>query len=359
MKTFKKTTFFITFFFIILVLTACSKKEDETSVVVDFPPYSQVTAIENIDSGSNVFKIENRELYSIGAVEQLQEMVYSINNSVYIYSVNISKGENFNNNKIAIINRGKKEELKDFYTALDLRLNPSGDKLAYRTFKRDSLDSAEGLKIYDIKKKEQIALNSKVMVSGNLYRWLDSNRIIYYGNIEGEKNSSKIYVYDFTSNKEQIYLPDTKGYCMFLIPINKSIFFLGRQIDESKLYYYDVETKEVKTVDSDVQEIYKAAVDLKSGDIFFLGAEEDKSLALFKFSSKNLKVDRLTYDFPKKLDLQSELALDEQGNVYFCGMQNEEIQNKNDIFMYDNEEKSINLISVYESKYSVYSSDRW
>ncbi|MCT8976052.1 hypothetical protein N4T77_05520 [Clostridium sp. CX1] len=359
MKTFIKTTFFITFFLMSLVLTACSEKESETSMVVDIPRYSKVTAIENLDSSANVFKIENRGLYKIGVVEDLNEMVYSIKNSVYAYSVNKSKGENFNNNSIIIIKDGKKKELKGFYSALDLRLSPSGDKLAYRTFKKDSLDSAEGLKIYNIKDKKQMVLNSKVMVSGNLYWWLDSDRIMYYGAVEGKKNSDNIYVYDFTKNKEEIYLEDTKGYCMFLTSINNSVFFLGREGDESRIYYYNIQSKETRSIDSNVEEIYKATADLESGDIFFLGAEEDRQLALYRFSSKSLKIDRLTYDFPKRLDLQSELALDDQGNIYFSGIENEEVQDKKDVFMYDKKERAINLISTHEGKYNVYSSDRW
>lgn len=70
---------------------------------------------------------------------------------------------------------------------MDIRLNSSGDKIAYRTFKDDSPASAQGMKVYDLKNKSYVKLNSKVLVSGSLYGWLDDHRIIYYGSVENKK----------------------------------------------------------------------------------------------------------------------------------------------------------------------------
>lgn len=357
MRTFIKTTFFITFFLMILSLTACNQKEEELSQVNNVPHYSQVTVVENNDSNSNVFKIENKGLYKIGTVEDVSSIVYNIKNMVYVYLVNISKGENFNNNKMTVIKDGKMKELKDFYAAVDLKINPTGDKLAFRTFKRDSLESAEGLKVYDTNNKKYINLNSNVLISGGLYEWIDENKIIYYGGIDGKKNSSDIYVYDFLNKKEKIYLDVINGYCMYFTLLNKSIFFLERQGDEDKLYYYDNEDKEVKAIESNIEEVYDSISDSRNGDIFFFGTEDNTTLALYKFSCKSLKVDRITYDFPKQIDVFSGIALDDEGNVYFSGIQNENEKDKKDVFMYNRREESINLISTHEGKYSIYSSE--
>lgn len=356
MKSFIKTTFLITFFIAILSFTACGSKKEELPKVNNLPHYSQVTAIENKDDTSDVFKIENNSLYNIGNIESVFDMVYNIKNSIYIYSVNISKGENLNNNKLVIIKDEKRKELKDFYSAVDLKINSSGDKLAFRTFSKDAQESAEGLKIYDINNKKYIDIKSKVLVSGSLYQWIDENRIIYYGGIEGQKNSNKIYLYDFISNKEEVYLDNINGYCMYFTPINKDILVLTRQGDKSKLYYYDSTRKKVEDVEGNIEEIYKSKADLKNGHIFLVAGEDEANRALYKFSSENFKLERITYDFPKQVDILSGMGLDEQGNIYFSGIQNENEKDKKEVFMYDNKEHSINLISNHEGKYSVYSS---
>lgn len=356
MNILTKTAFFITFFIPILIFTACGSKEEKLPEVNDLPHYSQVTAIENKDSTAEVFKIENNALYNIGNTEKIVDMVYNIKNSAYIYSVNIAKGENLDNNKLVIIKDKKRKELKDFYSAVDLRINSSGDKLAFRTFSKDAQESAEGLKIYDINNKKYIDIKSKVLISGNLYQWIDENKIIYYGGIEGQKNSNKIYSYDFNSNKEEVYLDNIDGYCMYFTPINKDILFLARQGDKLKLYYYDSTDKIAKSVAENIEEIYKSIADFKNGHIFLVAGKSGGNIALYQFSTDSLQLERVTYDFPKQIDILSGMGVDEQGNVYFSGMQDEEKTDQKDVFMYNNKDHSINLISSHEGKYSVYSS---
>jgi hypothetical protein len=358
MNILAKTTFFITFFITILTLTACGSKEEKLPEVNNLPHYSQVTAIENKDSTAEVFKVENNALYNIGNIESIIDMVYSIKNSAYIYSVSVSKGENLDSNKLVIIKDKKRKELKDFYSAVDLKINSLGDKLAFRTFSKDAKESAEGLKIYDINNKKYINMNSKVLVSGNLYQWIDENKIIYYGSIEGEKNSNKIYSYNFSSNKEEVYLDNMNGYCMYFTPINKDILFLVSQGDELKLYYYDSEEKKSKAVAENIEEIYRSIADLKNGHIFLFAEGSGGNVELYEFSTESLQLERITYDFPKQIDTLSGMGLDGEGNVYFSGIQNEENKDKKDVFMYSNKEHSINLISSHEGKYSVYSSDK-
>lgn len=358
MNVLTKTTFFITFFITILIFTACGKKDEKLPEANNLPQYSQVTAIENKDGAADVFKIENNALYKIGNIENIADMVYNIKNSAYVYSVKVAKGENFDNNKLVVIKDKRIKELKDFYAAVDLKINSSGDKLAFRAFSKDAQESAEGLKIYDINNKKYIDMKSKVLVSGDLYQWIDENRIIYYGGIENQKNSNKVYLYDFNSNKEEVYLDNIDGYCLYFAPINKDILFLARQVDGVKLYCYDDTDKKAKAISGNVGEIYGSITDLKNGNVFLFAGEDGGNTSLYKFSAENLKLERITYDFPKKIDISSSMGLDGEGNVYFSGIQNEEDKQKKDVFMYNNKDHSINLISNHEGKYSVYSSVR-
>lgn len=355
MKISFKIIFTLISFCIILNITSCGNKKDESPEIIELPHYSQVTALESKDAAVDLFKIENRNLYKIGAVENLINLVYNLSKKIYVYSINVSKGANFNYNRLQVFYDGKKVEINNFYAAIDLKLNFQGDKIAFRTYKSDSLDSAEGMKIYDIKNSKYISLKSKVLVSGNLYQWIDTNRIIYYGTIEGQKKSDKIYEYDFNTNKESVYLQDIDGYCMYFIPMNQNLLFLAKQGDKSVLYYYDKDSKNIKNIESSISNIYDSVVNYENGDIYFIGDQNGKDTALYRFSSRNFKLDRLTYDFPKVLDETAGIAMGKDGNVYFCGLENPDEKYKKDIFTYDIKESSINLISTHEGNYSVYS----
>lgn len=357
MKAFYKTLSIIIILSFVLNFTACGLNKETSEEVDNLPRYSQVTALENKGENSEVYKIENKDLYKIGAIESLLGLTYNSKNQIYAYTENISKGQNFNHSKITIIKDNRKKELKDFYAALDTKLSPTGDKLAFRSFKEDSMESAEGMKIYDIKKSKYISLKSKVLVSGNLYGWISDNKIIYYGSMEGKSDSDKIYSYDFDSNKEEVYLDNTNGYCLHFIPIGNNILFISRQGNSQAVYYFDSEKNTTKSIATNITSIIRSAANYQKGEAFFIGSEGDeKQMAVYKFSSKDLKIQRLTYDFPKELDEDSEIAMDIQGNIYFCGMDEPDQENSLDVYMYDREEGSINLISTHKGKYSVYSS---
>ncbi|MTK11133.1 MAG: hypothetical protein F8N39_03280 [Clostridiaceae bacterium] len=357
MKAFYKTLSIIIILSFVLNFTACGVNKETSEEVNNLPRYSQVTALENKGENSEVYKIENKDLYKIGAIESLLGLTYNSKNQIYVYTENISKGQNFNHNKITIIKDNRKKELKDFYTALDTKLSPTGDKLAFRSFKEDSMESAEGMKIYDIKKSKYISLKSKVLVSGNLYGWISDNKIIYYGSMEGKSDSDKIYSYDFDSNKEEVYLDNTNGYCLHFIPIGNNILFISSQGNSQSIYYFDSEKNTTKSIATNMTSIIRSAANYQTGEAFFIGSEGDeKQMAVYKFSSKDLKIQRLTYDFPKELDEDSEIAMDIQGNIYFCGMDEPDQENSLDVYMYNREEGSINLISTHKGKYNVYSS---
>jgi hypothetical protein len=358
MNVFLKSIFLITTFLVSLSFTSCTIKKEQKVEIENVPKYSEVTVLENTNGDSNVFKIQDKTLYSIGSANNILDMVYNIKNSVYVQSIKLSKGENFDKNIIDINVSGKKNVLKDFFSAVDLKLNYTGDKLAFRTFKGDSLESAEGMKVYDIKNNKYLKLKSKVLVSGKLYEWIDENRIVYYGSIEGQKNSQKIYMYDFQKDKEEIYLNDIRGNCVYFIPMKSSILMLSSGGDKQLLYYNDIKNKTTKDISTNITEIYKSIVNYKDDEIFFLGSEGGDTKALYMFSYKDFTLRRITYDFPKNLDISSGLAMDSEGNVYFCGIENVEENNKKDIFMYNRKDSSVNLISTEQGNYSVYNDIR-
>lgn len=358
MKIRIKTLLTIVILLFTLIFTACSFSKEPSTEVKDLPQYSQVTVLENKEDNSDIYRIENKSLYKIGTTENLIHFLYCLQNKIFVSIENIQKGNNFYHNKIVVIKDKKKKELKDFYSALDAKISPNGYKIAFRSFKDDSRDSAEGMRVYDIEKGKYINLNSKVLVSGDLYEWISNDKIIYYGSISGEKDSDKIYSYDFTNNREEVYLDNTNGYCLSFVPIGKNLLFISRRIDSELVYYFDAEKNTTKSIPANIVKIRKYVANSKDGEVFFIGKEVEDSAqgALYKFSVKDSKIVRLTYDFPKSVYDASGLGIDDKGNVYFCGTDELKQYETLDVYMYDRDESSINLISNHKGKYSVYSS---
>ncbi|MHC6179427.1 beta-propeller domain-containing protein [Clostridium sp. JNZ X4-2] len=352
MKIFMRVIFYAAAFLNIFALSGCiSTKNKYKSENIDMPNYSDVTVIESKDSGGDIFNIKNSRLLKKGSADNIWDIQYNVQEPVYVYLVGMDKAEQ-HKNKIVILYENTKNEIKDFFTAQDIKIDPSGHKIAYRTFKSSSADSAQGMKIYDIKNKKYIDFKSKVLISGNLYEWLDDHRIIYYGDMEGRKNSDKIYLYDFNKNKEEVYLDNTRGYCMYFTCIGGDLLFLSRDQDELNLYYYSHKSRQFQFLSDKFQQIYDSQVDKKRGDVFFIGKNDENIDSLYKFTQNSGKLSRITYDFPGQIAVSNGMAQDKSGNVYFIGTGDGE--NNEDVFMYSMNKKSVDIISDHEGKYNIY-----
>ncbi len=131
------------------------------------------------------------------------DVKYNNKNKTYVFTNFIEKGNGLNKNKLTIIKNGKKTILDKFYSASDIEISTDGNKIAYRSFKEDSLQSAEGMKIYDLENKKEIKIKSNVLVSGNVFKWLNENEILYYGINSEKDNKAKIYKYNVKENKRR------------------------------------------------------------------------------------------------------------------------------------------------------------
>lgn len=351
MKVFIRIIFYAAAFLNIFTLSGCSVKNKYKNENIKMPSYAQVTAVENKGDKEEIFNVNSSGLIQNESVHNLWEMKYNSKNSVFVYLM--GAGENWENgSKIVVLQKNTKSEIKDFFAASDVKMNFSGDKIAYRTFKDSSMGSAQGMKVYDLKNKKQIQLKSRVLVSGNLYEWLDDHRIIYYGSVEGEKNSDKIYLYDFSKDREQVYLDGIRGYCTYFVPIGNNLLILSRDQDEVNLYYYNYRAGKFVFLDNKFQQIYDPMVNRKNGSVFFVGKDAEDRSSLYEFTENNGKLSRITYDFPGEISESSGMAQDKAGNVYFVGMEN--TGDGQNVFMYDINEKSINIISDHQGKYNIY-----
>jgi len=334
--------------FTLSMFTACSQKVKEVNIDSTLPKYSEVTALEKTDNSCDVYKVKPDGLYKIGSkIDNVIDMTSSTKGNSIVQLVYLSKGENLSKNLIKVYKDDKLMILNLFYSAQDLILNSTGDKLVYRSYKSDSLESAEGLKIFDISSRKIVNLNTKVLVSGNVYCWLDENNILYYGSIQGVEDSSKIYKYNIKDKKEEVFLENINGYCSYLLTVNDGIIYLKKSTDETQLDYFNTKSNSKIVLSSDISDVYSAKFDSKTNEVFFIGkGVNEESPALYKMSMASNKIKRLTYDFPKTIDTNSKVALDSSGNVYFTDIQS--------VYMYDYKNQSVNLISTHSGKYMIY-----
>ncbi|CAB1242344.1 hypothetical protein ACFHWD_05715 [Clostridium sp. MT-14] len=351
MKIFMKIIFYTAVFLNIVTLSGCSSRNKYKGEVIKEPNYSDVIVIKDGGDKEDIFNVHSNQLVKNGTVDHISEMVYDTQKSVYVYLVDKNKTPKIGSKVVALYGNTK-SEIKDFFAVKDIKINPSGDKIAYRAFNSSSTDSAQGMKVYDLKNKKYIELKSKVLVSGNLYEWLDDHRIIYYGNIEGQRNSDKVYLYDLSKDSEQVYLNDTRGYCMYFTTIGDDLLFSSRNQDELDLYYYNHKTGQFKFLSDEFEQIYDSTVDNKNGCVFFIGKNEENIESLYKFTQKDGGVSRITYDFPENIAEYSGIAQSKRGDVYFVGMVNR--GSGEDVFMYNIRDKSINIISDQEGIYNIY-----
>ncbi|MGE5629253.1 MAG: hypothetical protein ACM3X7_14290, partial [Solirubrobacterales bacterium] len=248
---------FINFVLLLGLLTGCGSKIKETKMDVQMPKFSEITVLEKRDDVCDVFKAESDGLFKIGNLPNaVADMDYSINGSTVLLETK-ALGKNLNQNLIKIYKNQKMTTLNSFYSASDLKLSTSGSKLAFRCYKEDSIDSALGLKVFDINSSKNLDMKSNVMVSGNLYCWLDDNNILYYGSTGEKSDSIKIYKYNFESNKEEVYLENIEGYCTYMLKAGNGLVYLKENADGRELVYYD-KTLGSKVLSKDVDNIYNA-----------------------------------------------------------------------------------------------------
>lgn len=330
------------------LFTACSKKVTEVKTEVELPKYSEVTVLKKSNNNSDAYQAKTDGLYKIGSqIGNVSEMVYSTTGKAIVQSEVLSKGENLNKNRINIYRDGKLMVLDKFYSAQNLKMNNLGNFLAFRCYSKDSLDSAQGLKIFDLDSREIINIESKVLVSGSVYNWSDEKSILYYGTIPEVKDSIKIYKYNIQEKKEEVYCDNIDGSCLYLLPVKEDVIYLKSQGDSTEIDYFNYKNKSKTVISTEISEIYSAKYDSITDEVYFTGkADSNSCSALYKISMKSLKVTRLTFKFPENIDIDSEISEDSSGNIYFTGAKG--------VFMYDYRKRSVNLISTSSGDYKIY-----
>ncbi|EJO5346966.1 hypothetical protein NRP93_001032 [Clostridium botulinum] len=337
---------------LIIVLGGCKSGKISKEPKVNIPRFTEVITLKKEKDSLDIYNIQHGDINKTMESKDVTAVKYNNRNSIYVFTNIIEKGKELNKNKITIIKNGKKIILDNFYSASDIDISKDGNKIAYRSFKEDSLESAQGMKIYDIENKKEIKIKSQVLVSGNLFKWLNNDEILYYGINSEKDNRAKIYKYNVKENKEQVYVDNIKGISTYFMINGENVLLLNRQGDKYNISYYDKKHNSFKKISEEVNLIYKGTI--SKDNMYFLGKNDlENKDYLYKIDGDLLNLTKLTYDFPAKVDINGGISSDKNGNIYFTGYDKLEEQLLNEIYIYKEKDNTVEIISDEKNSYYI------
>ncbi|MDP4143238.1 MAG: hypothetical protein Q8936_01970 [Bacillota bacterium] len=342
-----------------LASVGCNKKNEPSkpqndNYFVKLPKLGEQVGINIKKSTESIYNIEKGKLNFLGNTANILELQYLKDKETYISLVGIKRGTELPQAIINISSGDKSLVIKDFYSAKNLRLSSKGSKLAFRTYTEDSISSADDVRIYDINGK-RYNFDKEVLISGDLYKWLDDSNLLYYGVKKGEQGYGAIYKYDFATNTRTIIFDKFNGYCTNFFPLNSNEFIaLENNMGQYSLFYYNFSNNMRIDVSSNFEKIFSVAIDTNIGNVYVIAKESnEENNSLYSVNLTKRNVNRLVYDFPQSIDENTDLILDQEGKVYFVGYA--QASSDNDVFQYDYTNKSVNLISNQSGNYRLYS----
>ena len=341
----------------LIVMTACSNAAKEEKIAEPLPEYSRITAIESTVSGySEAFSLRGGRLYEIGSkIEDITGMARSTEGDVIAQLVKTGNGKNLDKNVIKMYRNGKMMVADSFFSASDIKLNGSGKRLAYRSYNKDSLDSVQKLKIFNIETGKSEEIKSNVRVSGSVYCWIDDDNLLYYGTDQETGGKAKIYKYNAATATEEVYLEDLDGFCMYIMSVVGGIVYFESTGTEAGLCFADAAGGK-KIITSEMSELYDAEYNPATKEIYLAGVKAGENTgALYKVNLEaGSGVQRISYDFPRVVGAATTLAADIDGDLYFTGLLEGRNAGEMDVFAYDHTSGTVSVLSAESGYYKLY-----
>lgn len=310
-----------------LFLMSCgSEKEDAVSSTIDLNKGAIVELKEGLYENYN---LQDGEYNKVDSDKSIR--LYDKESGNYI-------GEK--DNKLVYSYNGKLNELNNYDSSdSNLKLAPKGKYISY-------FSNGEGLKLHlvDLKENEEIEFNSKVLISGTFLDWLDEENVVYYGVSEDGLNG--IFQYNVKSKEEKLFYKIDGGFIHFIKNVESGVICIQETINNEKIVrLLDKDGNDKEILSESLSNAYDVIYDGKV--YYFLGKANNNVVSIYRLENKTLK--RLVYDFPKNIDVNKGLSLDEENNVLFIGSNLD--NNKEEIYKIEKDD-SVNLIKSDSTDYS-------
>ena len=290
----------IAFIVLPLCLFGCSTasdKADAASNVAEEIILNSGAILKSEEGSYNLYNYEDGK-YSKMNVDDVV-LAYDKESSIYICTEN---GVNY------FVRDGKKNEIKEKDIS-GLKLSKEGEYISYFI-----QDNGLKLRIYNTSHNEEIKIDSNVTISGTLYDWYDKDTLVYYGVSDDGVNG--LFTYNIKDNKEELLYKINEGFLAYLKGTQDDVLFIQITLENKRtLMVIDKNTKNVETLSLDMDEIKDI---VKSDDKYYaVGKGRDNVESLYEVKAGSVK--RLVYDFPASVNVEKELALDDNGDVLFIG----------------------------------------
>lgn len=357
MKQLRNAIFIFLAVFILIYMSGCGHTSKTNKKNTNEIKFDETMVISTEDKYENVYSLNDKTLKLKGKINNIQNVKYIQSNGIKVYVKKISEGLNLTNNYIEIQNGDKSFNIKGNFSYSDVKLSPSGNFIAFRSYKTDDVSSAQGLSVYNTKTGKKVNFDNKVTVSGNLYCWND-DALFYYGVESGDNGYGKIYKYDFKNKSKKVVMDNFTEYCTYFIPMkNGNILYLQNNGSSNNLYYYNTENKSNKIVYLNLDEILDYSKDEKRNVVYIIAKEDGSETSLYNFDLVKEQFKKITYDFPSSVDGEGGISVNSSGEVYFLGFDNlNSIENY--IYMYNENDGSINIVSPNKGIYHIIESTK-
>lgn len=350
----KKCKAFILLLFMLL-LVACNKEvPSEKDIIKDYnySNFTKATLMESSETNIKAYSLKDGKREYIEEIEDIIDFKYSENILVYLKEKN--KNKELPSTNITVIKKDNKRQSLDRYNSyLDLKISKNGENIAYRTFEEESLSSAKGVMIYNTITNKESEVSNEILISGNVYDWIDESTLIYYGAMNNSKGSA-LFLKNTNDNEERKLLEINDGFIVHLESLDENnIITIKYSKENYELALIDLKEGTYNPYDLKLSKVFYS---LKSGeDIYVMGKDESEKNYIYKLQlDKSFK--KAVFNFPKNINSSGGMAIDENGDVYFLGYEiNKE---KSKVYMIKKEDNSVNLIIDKERNYHIYQKDK-
>lgn len=348
----KRNILILSFFMIIFIFMGCTSTSEENPSMVNeevkAKNYSDLVLMESKNNKIKVYNLSKGKRNFIEEIDLISDFLFG--DKTYVYQKILSLGNTLVNNEINIISLRGEQKINSSYAYLDIKLSPDETKLAYRAFEKDNYESAKGMMIYNIEKHKEYEIDKNVLVSGNVYEWLNDNSIVYYGVKKDNPDYKGLFLYDFNSKEQKDLLKTDNKYILKIKQLNeKELMLFTFDGSSYELYLYNLDNSERKLLTKDIENIYYALAE--EDTLVILGKDKNNNLSLFRIE-KDGTMKRLVHGFPKNLNEDAGIGIDEEHNIYFIGYDLE--KDLSQVYMIKKSDNSVNLIIDKEGAYHIY-----
>lgn len=262
---------------------------------------------------------------------------YNISKNIYLFFNEIAERKYLDiyiNDQLTSIEIAKELE--------NVEISPKGEYILFKV--KDNTD----YEIFDVKTKERTVLKEDVFHSGNLIKFLEDGRIVFYG-VRTEDKVSGIFSYDI-EKKSYSLIKEVTGFVNYIEVLKdyEIIFLKTNLLGETELIKLNVKTKVSEKLSIDIENIYDG--EYLDGKFYFLGNRFKSNVAIYSCDLGTKDINRVTFDFPENINLKAGIEVID-GEIYFDGYK--ENLAEGNIYRFNPKDKSVNLVSGKKGEYLI------